>query len=126
MSELRKDPIVGRWVIISTERAKRPTDFRLQKQPARGGLCPFCPGNEDKTPPEILAYRDQGAANAPGWRTRVVPNRFPALAIEGKLDRRGEGMFDRMNGVGAHEVIIESPQHDVTFANLSTKQIEDI
>lgn len=125
MSELRKDPIVGRWVIISTERAKRPTDFRSQKATPRGGLCPFCPGQEDKTPPEILAYRDTGAANTPGWSTRVVPNRFPALSIEGKLDRKGEGMFDRMNGVGAHEVIIESPQHDMTFANLPEKQMED-
>ena len=103
MSELRKDPIVGRWVIISTERAKRPTDFKPRAAAAKPGLCPFCPGQEDKTPPEILAYRDNGSpANSPGWRVRVVPNRFPALSIEGKLDRKGEGMFDRMNGVGAH------------------------
>src|SRR4051812_18734654 len=126
MSELRKDPILGRWVIISTERAKRPTDFRSPKPVAKGTMCPFCPGNEDKTPPEILAYREgDGGANTPGWRTRVVPNRFPALAIEGKLERRGDGMFDRMNGVGAHEVIIESPQHDATFANMPDKAIED-
>ena len=127
MSELRKDPIVGRWVIISTERAKRPTDFKPRRTDAKPGLCPFCPGNEDKTPPEILAYRDNGTApNAPGWRVRVVPNRFPALSIEGKVDRKGEGMFDRMNGIGAHEVIIESPQHDVTFSALEQKQIEDV
>jgi UDPglucose--hexose-1-phosphate uridylyltransferase len=127
MSELRKDPIVGRWVIISTERAKRPTDFKAKKAVPRGGLCPFCPGNEDKTPPEILAYREEGTApNSPGWRTRVVPNRFPALAIEGKLDRKGEGIYDRMNGIGAHEVIIESPQHDMSFASLPEKQIEDV
>lgn len=127
MSELRKDPIVGRWVIISTERAKRPSDFRVQRSPSRRGLCPFCPGNEDKTPPEILAYRDSGSApNAPGWRLRVVPNRFPALAIEGKLDRKGDGMFDRMNGIGAHEVIIESPEHDITFSALPEKQMEDV
>lgn len=127
MSELRKDPIVGRWVIISTERAKRPSDFKPKGPPPKSGLCPFCPGNEDKTPPEILAYRDDGSVpNSAGWRVRVVPNRFPALAIEGKLDRKGEGMFDRMNGVGAHEVIIESPQHDMTFSKLESKQIEDV
>jgi UDPglucose--hexose-1-phosphate uridylyltransferase len=127
MSELRKDPIVGRWVIISTERAKRPTDFKPRPPQPKAGLCPFCPGHEDKTPPEILAYRDNGSApNSPGWRVRVVPNRFPALSIEGKLDRKGEGMFDRMNGVGAHEVIIESPQHDMTFSKLEPKQIEDV
>lgn len=127
MSELRKDPIVGRWVIISTERAKRPSDFKPRPVHSKPGLCPFCPGNEDKTPPEILAYRDNGSEpNSPGWRVRVVPNRFPALSIEGKLDRKGEGMFDRMNGVGAHEVIIESPQHDMAFSKLEPKQIEDV
>ena len=127
MSELRKDPIVGRWVIISTERAKRPSDFKPRPAHTKSGLCPFCPGHEDKTPPEILAYRDNGSApNSPGWRVRVVPNRFPALSIEGKLDRKGEGMFDRMNGIGAHEVIIESPQHDMTFSRLDSKQIEDV
>ncbi len=126
MSELRKDPIVGRWVIISTERAKRPSDFKPQRPHTKPGFCPFCPGNEDKTPPEILAYRQEGTApNAPGWRTRVIPNRFPALAIEGKLDRKGDGMFDRMNGIGAHEVIIETPEHDKSFADLSDAGMED-
>ncbi len=113
MPELRKDPIVGRWVIISTDRAKRPTDFTREGVKLRGGFCPFCPGNENKTPPEIQAYRPGNggpppAKNSPGWSVRVVPNKFPALGIEGTLDRQADGMFDRMNGVGAHEVIIES------------------
>src|ERR1019366_6473657 len=102
LPELRKDPITGRWVIISTDRAKRPSDFAREQDSKKGGFCPFCPGNEDKTPPEILAYRTNGAgANAQGWSVRVVPNKFPALGIEGAMDKRGDGLFDRMNGIGA-------------------------
>ena len=128
MPDLRKDPIVGRWVIIAHERAKRPHDFKgdAQLQP-EGGLCPFCEGQEDKTPPEIIAYRERGARpNKPGWRIRVVPNKFPALMIEGGLNRQAEGMFDRMNGVGAHEVIVETPDHNSTLAMLTEKRIEDV
>lgn len=127
MPELRKDPITGRWVIIATERGKRPSDFAgSHPPPSGGGFCPFCYGNEAKTPPEILAYRAEGAPNSPGWTVRVVPNKFPALGIEGELARQGEGVFDKMNGIGAHEVIIETPQHDLTLATLPTKNIEDV
>ena len=119
MPELRKDPIIGRWVIISTERGKRPHDFVVEPEVVKGGFCPFDPGNEHTTPPEVLAYRDPGTEpNTPGWQLRVVNNKFPALAKEGNLDRRGEGMFDQMNGIGAHEVIIESPDHHATLADI--------
>ncbi len=128
MPELRKDPITGRWVIISTDRAKRPTDFLRQSVEIKGnGFCPFCYGNEDKTPPEILAYGRNGSGrNQPGWTVRVVPNKFPALGIEGDLDRQGEGLFDKMNGIGAHEVIIETPTHEATLATLPEKSIEQV
>ncbi len=128
MPELRKDPITGRWVIIATERAKRPTDFVREKVQIRGsGFCPFCYGNETKTPPEIIAYRGDGSSrNAPGWSLRVVPNKFPALGIEGGLNRQGEGLYDKMNGIGAHEVIIETPDHQKTLAMLPQRQIEDV
>ena len=132
MPELRKDPIVGRWVIISTDRAKRPTDFVRDQTNFKGGFCPFCYGNESKTPPEILAYRPNPnggsppAKDTPGWTVRVVPNKFPALGIEGNLNRRADGMFDRMNGIGAHEVIIESSEHNQTLAGLPEKRIEDV
>jgi UDPglucose--hexose-1-phosphate uridylyltransferase len=125
--ELRKDPIVGRWVIISNDRAKRPTDFVREPVTRKGGFCPFCPGNEDKTPTEVLAYRPNGAGrDGPGWTVRVIPNKFPALGIEGSLGRQAEGMFDKMNGIGAHEVVIETPEHDVSLADLSEKRIEDV
>ena len=131
MPELRKDPITGRWVIISTERARRPDDFNRHHFRRKGGFCPFCPGNEAKTPPEVLAYRptadgSEPEANTPGWTLRVVPNKYPALGIEGNLDRRGEGIYDRMNGVGAHEVIIDTPEHDTDFASMPEKRIEDV
>ena len=126
--ELRKDPITGRWVIISTDRQKRPNDFRLERFTLIGAeFCPFCVGREDMTPPEVLAFRQNGQpANGPGWDIRVVPNKFPALQVEGNLDREGEGMFDRMNGIGAHEVVIESTDHDKMLASMSEMEIERV
>jgi UDPglucose--hexose-1-phosphate uridylyltransferase len=126
--ELRKDPITGRWVIISTDRQKRPNDFRVERAALIGGACcPFCEGHEDMTPPEVLAFRQNGQpANAPGWDLRVVPNKFPALQVEGNLDREGEGLFDRMNGIGAHEVIIETPAHGKVLATMSETEIERV
>ncbi|HLI35310.1 MAG TPA: galactose-1-phosphate uridylyltransferase [Terriglobia bacterium] len=128
MSEFRKDPVTGRWVIIATDRAKRPSDFVRDKVEIRGsGFCPFCYNNESKTPPEIIAYRSDGSApNTPGWTLRVVPNKFPALQIEGSLNRQGEGLYDKMEGIGAHEVIIETPDHSKTMATLSPREIEDV
>ena len=123
MPELRKDPVVGRWVIISTGRRKRPMDFNVDRSVVIGREhCPFCAGHEEMTPPEVLAFRQNGAApNGPGWDLRVVPNKFPALQVEGTLDREGEGIFDRMSGIGAHEVIIGK----VRDAIRSTEEHED-
>ncbi|MBI5056182.1 MAG: galactose-1-phosphate uridylyltransferase [Nitrospirae bacterium] len=126
MPELRKDPVSGRWVIISVERGKRPTDFGMRTLTKKGGFCAFCEGNERTTPPEILAFRPDGSKpNTPGWTLRVVPNKFPALHIEGNLNRAGEGIFDRMNGIGAHEVIVETPNHSLTLSSMPLKSIED-
>lgn len=127
MPEFRRDPVTGRWVIIATDRARRPTDFTRTPVVIKGGrFCPFCPGNETKTPPEVLAFRDGSAPNQPGWKVRVVPNKFPVLRVEGDFDRQGEGIFDKMNGLGAHEVIIETPDHSLTMAQMPEKQIEDV
>jgi UDPglucose--hexose-1-phosphate uridylyltransferase len=127
MPELRKDPIIGRWVIISTERGKRPSEFEFSQPAAKAGFCPFCPGNEQKTPPEVLAYRKSGGGtNSPGWHIRVVPNKYPALKVEGELNREGDGVYDKMNGVGAHEVIIESPDHADTLSKVSPRQFEEV
>ncbi|MDH3976357.1 MAG: galactose-1-phosphate uridylyltransferase [Deltaproteobacteria bacterium] len=128
MPELRKDPILDRWVIISTDRQKRPTDFFLPEVSHReGGFCPFCEGNEDKTPFEIYARgKEDRKVNEPGWSLRVVPNRFPALTIEGDLKKEGEGLYDKITGVGAHEVIIETPDHTETLASMSVEKFIEV
>lgn len=129
MPELRKDPIIGRWVIIATERARRPDQFVTQAQegPIAQGDCPFCEGNESKTPAEIYAIRqNQSPANTRGWELRVVPSIAPFLRIEGELDRRGKGLYDLMNGIGAHEIVIETNQHIANIADLSEEQISRI
>lgn len=128
MPELRKDPVTGRWVIIATQRAKRPQEFaQHDSSKISAAFDPFLAGNEDKTPPEILAYRDPySVPNKPGWRVRVIPNKFPALQIEGQLQKRGDGIYDLMNGVGAHEVIIECPHFEVNLARLSVDNIREV
>lgn len=119
MPELRHDPIHRQWVIIASERARRPSDFEVSVQQQPAEFCPFCPCNEDKTPPEIMAVRDGfSAPNSPGWSVRVVANKFPALRIEGELEKSAEGIYDRINGVGAHEVVIETPDHERDLADL--------
>jgi len=128
MPELRKDPIIGRWVIIATERAKRPDQFssHAEQEPVEKP-CPFCEGKEKETPPEIYAIRPRGnLANSPGWDLRVVPSIAPFLRIEGDLDRRGDGLYDLMNGIGAHEIIIETNQHIANMADLSDEQIAKV
>src|ERR1700679_1606916 len=104
-------------------------DFVRESVQIKGNpaTCPFCPGNEGKTPPEILAYgrNGNGDRNTPGWSVRVVPNKFPALGSEGGLDREGEGLFDRMNGIGAHEVIVETADHRDTMATMPEKSVEE-
>jgi UDPglucose--hexose-1-phosphate uridylyltransferase len=127
MPDLRKDPIVGRWVIIAPGRAKRPENFTHQFKETIGRYDPFAEGNETATPPEILAYRAHGSVpNGPGWRVRVVPNKFPALQVEGDLQKRGDGIYDMMNGIGAHEVIIECPQSETNLGRLSVENIREV
>jgi UDPglucose--hexose-1-phosphate uridylyltransferase len=127
MPELRKDPIIGRWVIIATERAKRPHDFHGEPEAPKGGFCPFCEGNEGKTPPEVFAFREpRTKPDTPGWRVRVVPNKFPVLRIEGEPEKRAAGMYDRMGGIGAHEVFIENPRHLTSFTPLTDGEVGEI
>jgi len=128
MPELRKDPIIGRWVIIATERAKRPDQFGGQYQEGPSEKeCPFCEGKESSTPPEIYAMRPKGSqANGPNWQLRVVSSIAPFLRIEGDLERRGKGLYDLMNGIGAHEIVIETNQHIANMADLSDEQISKV
>lgn len=125
MPELRHDPIQKRWVIISMDRGRRPDDFFIDNSMPDGNFCPFCEGQEAKSPPEIHAIRPVGSApNTRGWQVRVVPNKFPALRIEGDLNRHAHGIYDAMNGIGAHEVIIETPEHHLKLADMPLGQLE--
>ena len=127
MPELRKDPVVGRWVIISTERSRRPGHYTPEASNGAQAFSPFTEGREDMTPPEVYAERPNGSKrDTAGWLVRVVPNKFPALEIEGTLDRRGEGLYDKMNGIGAHEVVIETPDPGLQFADLPPEQIRRV
>ena len=111
--------MTNRWVIIASERGRRPTDFATAPVRPNGGFCPFCPGNESLTPDEVYAVRPGGK----DWSLRVIPNKFPVLEVEGDPGRVGDGIYDRMNGLGAHEVIIETPDHDTALADLDLDQI---
>ena len=130
MSELRKDIVNGRWVILASERSKRPDDFRPAQaaaEAAPSGFCPFCAGSESKTPPEVYALRKPGTRrDRPGWRVRVVPNKFPALNRGLPPERQEDGIFQWMDGVGVHEVIIENPDHGKELFDLPLSHIQDV
>jgi UDPglucose--hexose-1-phosphate uridylyltransferase len=128
MPEFRRDPIIGQWVIVHTDDSVAPKDFGITSWPPRGvATCSFCPGKEHFTPPEVDAIREPGTAeNKPGWKVRVVSNKFPALKIEGGIDPRRLGMYDLSNGVGAHEVVIDTTEHFKDIPQLSDDDVENI
>ncbi len=130
MSLLRYDVTTNDWVIFAPERSRRPHSLKREIEigtppPPSGQLCPFCPGNERLTAPEIYALRGGTAPNTPGWTVRVVPNKFPALRIEEDHHRHEDGrLFRFMGGCGAHEVIIETPEHDLSSAMQPVEHVE--
>ncbi|MBI2944753.1 MAG: galactose-1-phosphate uridylyltransferase [Candidatus Wallbacteria bacterium] len=127
MLELRKDPVLKRWVIIASGRPVAHTEHRVSEEQRRGRQnCPFCTGAEAETPREVLRVPVAAGPDPEPWAVRVVPNKFPALASEGRLHKSGVGMYDRMTGIGAHEVFIETPLHDTAFAELSIEQLEKV
>lgn len=127
MSELRRDPITGRWVIVNTASPKQPQEYEPDIYNHKPATCALCPGNEGMTAPEIIAFSSSARSpNSPGWSLRVVPNKFPALRVEGALDKVGLGAFDMMNGVGAHEVIVETPHHNNEIPDRAEWEIQDM
>jgi len=128
MSELRRDPIGGRWVIVSTDDPMMPEHYdRTPLKSGKASSCPFCYGHESQTPSEIVSLRDPGTQpNSPGWQVRVVPNKFPALQIEGDLDRRGVGIYDMSNGIGAHELVVETPYHEKDLCDLTVQELTNV
>jgi UDPglucose--hexose-1-phosphate uridylyltransferase len=116
VDELRKDPTRGNWVLI---RPKAGSEAPPE--------CPYCPGAEGATAPEIAAYRKEGSPpNRGGWTVRVVPETDPYFRIERELVREGVGMYDMITSRGASELVLESPRHDDTLATMSVEQIESV
>jgi UDPglucose--hexose-1-phosphate uridylyltransferase len=127
--QLRQDLITGRWVAVATERAKRPDSFTQAPREAvvARDICPFCPGNEHMTPPEVLAYREPGSApNGPGWWLRVVPNLYAAFRLEPDGQAAQDGLFLQRDAIGACEVLISSPDHRAPTPLLPRHQVEEI
>ena len=124
--EFRRDPLNNTWVVFAPERQRRPQDF----SPAilqTANVDPFAEGNERFTPPEVFALRkEKSKPNEPGWRVRVVPNRYPAMRIEGELEANPVGLYDRVTGIGAHEVIIETPDGATAIEELPVSAIAEI
>lgn len=125
MPEIRQNLVTREWVVIATERAKRPEDFKKEKAvkeiPSFDEKCPFCPGNEQNTPGETFRISD-----GKSWKVRVVPNKFAALNLEGERIRKIDGIKRSMTGVGIHDVVIETPVHNLTTALLSIDEIKNI
>jgi UDPglucose--hexose-1-phosphate uridylyltransferase len=113
MPELRRDPVTERWVIISEERRGRPSEYRPAEEFAPLAHCPFCPGHEAQTPPTLLST--PGPA---GWQTRVFANRFPALRVEARSGITSTELYGHSDGLGAHEVMVESPLHSDEYATM--------
>lgn len=130
MPELRQDPITLHWVAIATERAKRPHTFtRASKvETVVGAACPFCPGHESETPPEVMAFRAPGTLpDTPGWEVRVVPNLFPAFGPPiGSLNPHTVGPYAAMSALGVHEVLISTPEHYKDIGELPLESVERI
>jgi UDPglucose--hexose-1-phosphate uridylyltransferase len=117
--ELRKDLATGKWVLVRPRVSENGDSDH--------GPCPFCPGNEHLTLPEIAAYRPPGGGSSrPGWEVRVVPERDPFFLIEEEMVREGIGMFDRVSTRGASEIVVESPDHSMTLETADEGQIERV
>lgn len=126
MPELRRDPVIGFWTIISTERSRRPVEIRPEHA-AEERVCSFCEGRESDTTQEVFAIRKPGTTpNRPGWDVRVIVSKVPILSHEGTLDRFGHGLYDIMHGVGRHEIIVESPRHQHDLDEFELSHIEQV
>jgi UDPglucose--hexose-1-phosphate uridylyltransferase len=128
MTEFRRDPILGQWAIVHKTNSWKPEDYKEEKHEfTQEQTCQFCPGKEHQTPEEVDSVRKEGShPNDSNWQVRVVPNKFPALKIEGETDPWQEGVFEMLNGVGAHEVVIETPEHKKNFADFTPEEFLNV
>lgn len=131
MPELRQDLFKNSWVVIATDVELKPRDFPINRSGSQhviaNSFCPFCEGQESTTPPELDCYRKEGTApNTPGWQVRAVPNKYSAFNPEESVYSKNEGMFTCASAFGQHEVIVETPRHDLEFHELPLEQIEQV
>lgn len=130
MNQFRRDPVTGRWCIIFAEEYSVEEligNVKARREYKPGQTCSLCRGFESETPPEIFAIRpDDSTRNKAGWKVRVIPDTQPFLQIYGELSNRGVGLYDVLNGIGAHEVVIESPNHNEQIYDLELDQIQNV
>jgi UDPglucose--hexose-1-phosphate uridylyltransferase len=127
VSHYRYSKLKDNWVIVSPKRVRRPSDFELSSSEAYDVDSPFIYGNEHKTPSEIYAIREYGSKkDTPGWKVRVVPNKYNALEIEKSPLTDFDGIFEKMDGFGAHEIIIDTPKFPSKFQDLSPEEVANV
>ena len=125
--ELRQDPLTGLWVIISPNRSHRPIERETSPLSVEKKECPFCPGNESQTPPEIDAFREKNSLpDQPGWHVRVVPNKYPALNETSQILKSQNLLYNSIPGDGVHEVVIETPDHNSELFSLQVSELVSI
>ncbi len=122
MSDIRRDRLHDLYVLIAPERMRRPDTLLKEKNITPKGSCPFCPGHEKLTPPEIYASRERDA-HFEEWNVRVIPNLYKAVQIELDSVSHTNGLFESQCGLGAHEIVIDTPNHECRFSHLQSKQI---
>ena len=127
MAEIRQDPITGRKIIIAPERAERPRPMETVGHAVRAVICPFCVGNEAMTPPEVWADRTENTQpDTPGWRVRVVPNKYPAFQQNASPETEQDALYKTGSAYGVHEVIIESPAHAIHMKAMAAEQLATV
>jgi len=132
INQLRRDPLTGRWTVtvmdeVNLQELARGQKSRNHAETLGAISCEYCEGQEKATPPEIVAFRHPNSPpNGPGWRIRVVPEKAPVLQIYGDLNNRGVGIYDVLDGIGAHEVVVEHPKHFVTLPDMTDDNVREI
>ena len=119
MHELRKDILLGRWIAVLSE-SLAPSEYPLSHVQSDEKSCILCPGRENETPPESTSKRKTGSKE---WWVRALPSFKPVFQVEGDLGRRGLGIYDKMNSIGANEILIESPDHEVRPEDMGLDQM---
>ena len=128
-NQLRRDPLSGNWTIIIQNHVDytKIVENAQKRRAVETATCRYCENFEHETPPEIYSIRrDQTQANEPGWYVRIIPEKFPVLQIHGDLNNRGLGIYDVLDGIGAHEIVVETPVHGLDLIDFEPDQLERV